>query len=268
MRLSLWQQFSSNHSASFTVVGTFESAEKANEAAAELRRILARIEKWWDALPPEKRIEWHDKDETSELTPPERELNQRYQVKWPFSINWYQWAWNRSQDSVTTFDQFVFVENPHYHIWHGPQPFDELMAQFGGIVAVDASESQSYPEEMLLLDVVCKLPEDHDTAAILYESFNEDFAVYRNSDNADDYSPNIGLPFNYDCTKTKFLSPTRVFEVERDEKMLYLYGIVITEGERLSKALPKFVEYLRREGCAEIRCSFRSSRRIRPWESP
>ena len=55
MKLSVWQQFSSNHSASFTVVGEFESAQKAQQAAAEIRRLIDARELVRDRLTQEPR---------------------------------------------------------------------------------------------------------------------------------------------------------------------------------------------------------------------
>jgi uncharacterized lipoprotein YehR (DUF1307 family) len=46
MKLSIWQQFSSNHSANFTTVGQFESAEWAQEALKEVQEIIQNIA-WW-----------------------------------------------------------------------------------------------------------------------------------------------------------------------------------------------------------------------------
>jgi len=43
MRLSIWQQFSSNHSANFEIVGTFKTEELAHQAAEELREISRAI---------------------------------------------------------------------------------------------------------------------------------------------------------------------------------------------------------------------------------
>ena len=47
MRISIWQQFSSNHSSSFTIIGTFENSEAAQRAAIEFRAILEKIVGWY-----------------------------------------------------------------------------------------------------------------------------------------------------------------------------------------------------------------------------
>lgn len=43
MKLSLWQQFSSNHSAGFSLIGQFKTAEEATQAVAVIRGILEKI---------------------------------------------------------------------------------------------------------------------------------------------------------------------------------------------------------------------------------
>jgi hypothetical protein len=96
------------------------------------------------------------------------------------------------------------------------------------------------------------------SAAILYESFREDFAIYREKGWDDDYNSNIKFHFNSDIARMKFASDIRVFEVAREGDYLYLYGINITEMDSLSEALPKFMSYLTQEGCTEIRFSFQS----------
>lgn len=61
MKLFLWQQFSSNHSSHFTVVGMFITPEQAEQAATTIRHILGTIAAWSsehslyyaeDAIPP------------------------------------------------------------------------------------------------------------------------------------------------------------------------------------------------------------------------
>jgi hypothetical protein len=46
MKLSIWQQFSSNHSAAFSIVAKFESAEKAQAVAAQVTEMLLETYRW------------------------------------------------------------------------------------------------------------------------------------------------------------------------------------------------------------------------------
>jgi hypothetical protein len=51
MKRSIWQQFSSNHSASFQAVGEFKAIEEASVAVELLRSILLRIHDWRNKNP-------------------------------------------------------------------------------------------------------------------------------------------------------------------------------------------------------------------------
>jgi hypothetical protein len=46
MRIRVWNAFASNNSGSYTIVGTFESAEKAQAIAGELRAVVEAHAKW------------------------------------------------------------------------------------------------------------------------------------------------------------------------------------------------------------------------------
>src|SRR5688572_1206998 len=141
MRLSLWQQFSSNHSADFTVVGTFENAEAAAQAGEELRSILNRLDQWWKALDRDEFGRWRDHSETPVITPIEKQISTEYEVKWPFMLSWPFWGWDRSESPVQVYREFVFVIAPLIiDFWCGPQPFDSLLERLNGEVAVFVAE--------------------------------------------------------------------------------------------------------------------------------
>jgi hypothetical protein len=171
MKLSVWSQFSSNHSASFTVVGHFESQIRAQAVADEFETILERMSLWWDRLGRDERRAWDEKVETSFLTPPETELSRLYKIDWPFSLDWYRWAWDRDISPISVFTNLVFIENPHPYLYKGPQPFNGLMAHFGGDVSVYVSESQSYPDTILLVEITCIAPDER-VAQSLVEQIN------------------------------------------------------------------------------------------------
>jgi hypothetical protein len=170
MKVSLWHQFSSNHSASFTVVGRFESQVRAQAVADEFETILERMSLWWDHLSRDEREAWNGTAETSFLTPPETELSQLYNVDWPFSLGWGRWARYRDVSPISVFNNLVFIENPHPDLHKGPQPFNGLMARFGGDVFVYVNESRSYPDTILLVEITCIAPDDRTAQSLVDQS--------------------------------------------------------------------------------------------------
>jgi hypothetical protein len=141
MRISMWQQFASNNSTSFTVVGKFESAEDAERAAFELRHVMRLL------------------GEARRNHGIEAELQVKYPVSWTSDIDWSYWVeYNDEDDPVSTFRDIVVINQPHPSIWYGPQPFDEILKRLGGDVAVNVSESRSAPDSVLTIQVVFDAP--------------------------------------------------------------------------------------------------------------
>jgi hypothetical protein len=156
VRISIWQQFSSNHSAAYTVVGTFETEENARAAATMIEVALQKIDKWWETLSLEERTLWGGKAETPHLTPPEIELKNQYKVDWPFSIHW-----ERDKRFINVFRNFLVIGSPHPFIWYGPQPFNGLITRLGGTPSIMASESRNYPDTLLFADLTCAAPNEN-----------------------------------------------------------------------------------------------------------
>lgn len=145
MRISLWQQFSSNHSADFELVGTFETAEKAEDAANELRYMLTTIRDWygqWFSQATKEEISAFWRSE--ELTPPEKEFKAKYDIAWsthaedrttPLRLDWLNWAYDEPIGTIVkTYRNLVFLDNIG-QTWCGPSPFDSIVAKLGGRVA-------------------------------------------------------------------------------------------------------------------------------------
>ena len=268
MKLSIWQQFSNNHSADYTVVGEFESVWLAEQAEKKLRKILGRIEDWWNKLTPEAWWEWVEITDTAQLTPIEQKLQKELRVDWPYSLNWYHA--HRDFDPVYSDQTLVIVTPPYPFYWNGPQPFNELLAKFGAKVAVDVDESRTHPNAMLLMDVRCTLPQLEESATLLYESFKEDFEAIRKrgwGTYEADYTPNIDIVFNVDYARVITESIERgTFEVEKDQTHLFLWGIGIEAGgHHLGEEIRIIREYLEGEGCTDVIVSFRTLTDCR-WE--
>jgi hypothetical protein len=126
MKLTLWQQFSSNHSSSFTVVGEFPTPEAAQNALSEIHRILQKIADWHRAHPGEFDDARTDGNSMAHPTPPELELAQQYGIEWRSAIAWF--------DKVSIdihFDRYVFLTRGFGTDSVG-EPFDQVMDKLGG----------------------------------------------------------------------------------------------------------------------------------------
>ncbi|NDJ53045.1 MAG: hypothetical protein GYB68_08185 [Chloroflexi bacterium] len=133
MKVSIWQQFSSNHSADFTVIGTFQSVDLAQKAEAELRAILAEILDWREN--PVNQLEGVDQEGWAgqPVTAIEQEIAQRYGVRWSrLALDWF--ASRRDIDAaVQRLGSTVFVTS-QIETWLGQEPFDALLESLGAQV--------------------------------------------------------------------------------------------------------------------------------------
>ncbi len=164
MKISIWQQFSSNHSADFTLVGQFESSEWAKTVAEEIRHIIHSIGWWWeqvrdDETPAEtlnRLLEQyndasdvppfvHSPDVLTHVytadsrgpTPPEIYYQQQYGLqKWgrcgTIPLDWIRGRY--AERVVEVYNDLVIV-SPMGNTWAGAHPFDTILEQLGGRVA-------------------------------------------------------------------------------------------------------------------------------------
>jgi hypothetical protein len=150
MKVSLWRQFSSNHSGSFTVVGTFESPEKANAAAHNLREIIRVIREWHEQHP----------DHVVDPIPPEEAFTRQYGVKWDVAVDWYE---DESPVKIL-YDNLVVLHAPD--TWSYPLPFLGILKQLGGSVVYNFEFGEPLAEFHVKL--ICVAP-DEETASKLAE---------------------------------------------------------------------------------------------------
>jgi hypothetical protein len=134
MRISIWTQFSSNHSSSFTVVGEFQSETEAKLAADELRRLVQAIADYYAAHPEVEEL-WNSEG-TVPPTPPEVEMAEQYQlpINHEFGIDWI-WSNMPIDEAVIQLDKAVFVTHPG-DTWYGAHPFDYILKTLGGKVMI------------------------------------------------------------------------------------------------------------------------------------
>jgi hypothetical protein len=157
MRLSIWQQFSSNHSSSFTVVGEFPTAEKAQQIAAELRDFLLQVHEWRSGVGREK-----DKFEEF-LSPPEQIISNQYNIEWGNKepIDWLDIE--DFDQYVTVFENYVFVTNALIDTHRGAKPMNALLTAMGAKTMADGENEPRW----LSVELTCVAP-DHQTALQIY----------------------------------------------------------------------------------------------------
>lgn len=148
MRVSIWQQFSSNHSGFFWVAGTFNTVEEARAGYDELRRILYEIDRWHREHKEESAAS--SRAGKYKASPPEAMFALEYNVEWPHTIDWTGFAeyflednpvyaslgsvqarpQERIDDAVAIIGRVVTVNNPD-QTWMTTQPFQDLLERFG-----------------------------------------------------------------------------------------------------------------------------------------
>jgi hypothetical protein len=140
MRLSLWQQFSSNHSASFTVVGQFANEEKAADAERTLKTLFEDIQAAWALRGRENDI------------PPtwaELEASQTYDIEWDKSLDWLSESLDKH---LLRFEQYVFVMTT----FETHQRYDTMEALMGKLAdATYVKRSEWSPDTLILTELKC-----------------------------------------------------------------------------------------------------------------
>ena len=157
MKVTLWQQFSSNHSSHFKIVGVFDAPGDAEKAVAEIKSILGTISQWHKDNPDEAEAlyqRWGSGEEwPPALSKAEQELAKQYNVKWPAGIDWF--------DDVrihVSLGHLVLIDTKFQTDW-GPQPFDAIINRLGGYgLVVGTSIGGDYFGGIMVL-LQCEAPD-------------------------------------------------------------------------------------------------------------
>ena len=233
MRISVWQQFSSNHSSHFTVVGRFGSEVEAHEAVEKFRYILKTITDWqsvpenseWIELqhrPPDENVHYA----THPPTPPEIEFARQYDVDWGYAG--IDWIGGNPDERIRQIGQDVFV-SVRFETWNPPTPIENLMARFGGAVQVQVSESMH-----LHLHLTCNLPNEAEANNLLQQ-----VELY--------FAKPIGKPEPWK-RKDGYEAISAYGRIELDGKQI----TIDCEFFHLDPGLSAMVEWLKRVGASDI----------------
>jgi hypothetical protein len=266
MRVSLWRQFSSNHSARFTIVGVFESVEAAQRAADKFRRMLARMTEWLaDPANADADSLWHQQG-FPPPTPPEQALAEQYGVDWgPYSIDWFwgdDFSWPIEEprvDMVTTFERTVFI-SPFRQSDFGAKPADTLLERLGATVVVDGDLLHMEGEHSYLtVELTCTAPDQQTAQALVaqYRQHLENMARRweRWGEQGAYEEPEPPWPAAEEpWAKWATLTNGRV---TRRGRQLHFHNLQLGN---LPYALPALIAHLRQQGCTNISYAFKEER--------
>lgn len=140
MKLSIWQQFSSNHSACFIVIGHFEKIEDAKKSAEHLRDWM-------------QRMIWGEDRQVAE-----EELKARYDIEWyENGIDWNGW-FDSVDEVVQQFENEVFLMSPEGTGDSSHQPFINLIEKMGAQSIVENISVVDSYSDGIVVDLRCKAP--------------------------------------------------------------------------------------------------------------
>jgi len=150
MKLSIWQEFSSNNSSRFTIVGVFDDAAKAINAQKVVEKLFEDIQTWYDE--DEERVEDILIDKMG-ISVPEEALAKKYSIDWKEPNGWYFNYRIAIQDNVLAISQ-------HHGADSGAHPIDELLKKLGAQVAVDGDRVWFEDERFGTFEITCIAPSE------------------------------------------------------------------------------------------------------------
>lgn len=265
MKISIWQQFSSNHSANFTIIGQFKNPESARLTGSKIQDMM-RAMLWvkrhlttgLDFADQLARLQQTEVDIPKALTEPEFTkymqsflggaslaynffLQDHYDLKdWQFRLDWMDE--DSPERDVIIFDKLVIV-SPARETWAGIQIFDDILGKLGAEVASSQEGGKG-----LVINLHCTIPSvkvaNQLRDELTIEVEDDDFRFITIPDVGTIY---LGADTEYHITDT-------AFELRRFEQP------VIQDHDRnklrLVEGLELLIQYFKRHGCTDIRYSF------------
>jgi hypothetical protein len=249
MKIALWQQFSSNHSSYFTVVGEFASPQEAQATAEQILQFFKSINEWFEQ--PENAAQHETKFEEgyAEVSEPEKQISQRY------GIPWYEqtidWLYPQVTKAVVVVDRLLFIEPGQ--TWQGGRPLAGLVAALGGkgMIAGDVDDFEIGGENRTVsIRITCETSSSEAAAVLVnaivtYQDTSND--ILRNQKN-----DQLNLLFN---------PPWKAHEIV-PQSSAFFHGVVRQNGTQivmehvdfhhLGHGFPALISWLEAQGCIKF----------------
>ena len=257
MKLSIWQQFSSNHSGGFTVVGKFESVGAANAAKETLEHVICAIAGWF--MKPENQGD--PIGDTPTLI--EQRFADEYNLKWEKRVDWltpyrpegHGWShYTAPEQHIWQYDHLVVVDLPYdERTFQTGQQFAAFIQALGGESFQEAIATWVPDSEYkrLSFSISCLAPTS-EKAETLYEIIKDHLASeksevprrltpwYRYHLLLAHYGNNI--PGQFSPMRETSITARSCLIDESLIKLEQCYGNIFS--------LPALVDWMRDEGCA------------------
>jgi hypothetical protein len=241
MHISIWQQWASNHSGGFTLVGVFETPKAAERAKDEICKLLQAIRNEHYGEPVDAPL-YND----TKVLPPsisvEQQIARHFDIEWPHHVEWVDDGEFFGDDTITQVGSIVFV---HAYSWafQGPSPLDIIMDRLGAArVSCESYSCKDHEDVFLLFSIECEVPtpERAEWLELMFQDFK---------------SPGTSSPLN------------GLVDAYAHEILPYdlIHNQVVREGAKLSFTnlrlgeityLPRFLKWLESEDCTNISYDF------------
>jgi hypothetical protein len=172
MKLSIWQQFSSNHSGTFELVGYFSTPEDAMAAYTKLMPFLKELAEFVDTY------EGYDIFKTDyarhmKYSPPEEKFYQANEIDPRVSA--VEWMWTISDEldvGITQFDNLIIMQSVS-DLANDGIPFDQLLEKWGANVML-GSEGGNGGKLCVMIRCVAKDEEQAETLWVELSNYYPD----------------------------------------------------------------------------------------------
>lgn len=199
MRISIWQQFSSNHSSFFTIVGEFKTDEDANAAYQTWYELITSVTDWWKQRDQSPYWNWEHGP-----SDPETDFSKKHDITWQENpIDWFGQP-NELQKVLQKVRNRVLV-NVEFETWQSPELAEKIMSSLGGKTIKQTSEDIT-----LLVNFSCYGP-DEKKAQEVYTDWVSRIKVDERWGN--DLLPPWETIFSLDITKTQIMGKALYFQV-------------------------------------------------------
>jgi len=158
MKISIWQQFASNHSAAFTVVGQFQDLDSATKAAKVVRDAVKSISDWYALHPDIKQLVINGQQKAP--TEAELEISRKFGVPTYRALDWLA-TYTDTPDTleiVREYGNLIFVTTETWRSltgWAGATLFDDLVKKLTQNVFISQEDSFQ-----LLVSLTCVAPDE------------------------------------------------------------------------------------------------------------